>query len=369
MVDQFTEVTEENWFSRLGSSCFGAIIGIVLFFASFAVLFWNEGRTDFSQLANKAVPIEATRSAPQNVDKLVSVTGEIITTERLGDDRFLLPGDYVAVQREVEMYAWSEEKRTRSRKKVGGSEVRETTYTYTREWTGNPENSSTFKQSAGHQNPNKRIPDYSDRVSQAKIGIYALDMRPLQLPRGERLALRPDRLQLNRNIQLAGNYLFQGNGSLNNPDVGDLRMQYWVLPNRARATVFGRLADDNRLGVYRQGGDRFFRLLLGGRSQAIQTMRTEHRVLTWVLRGVGFLMMWFGLIFAASPISTFLDVLPFLGDLAEMITGFASFFVALILSAITIVVSILLHNLVALLIAIAVGLVAVSLVRRSLKSA
>lgn len=55
------------------------------------------------------------------------------------------------------MYAWEEEweeeKETRTQEEFGGSEVRETIYTYTKVWTENPEDSSRFYRSSEHVNP------------------------------------------------------------------------------------------------------------------------------------------------------------------------------------------------------------------------
>jgi hypothetical protein len=39
------EVTTESWFGRIGGAFKGIVVGLVLFFAAFPHLFWNEGRT------------------------------------------------------------------------------------------------------------------------------------------------------------------------------------------------------------------------------------------------------------------------------------------------------------------------------------
>ena len=44
MVDRHTEVTRSGWGKRIGQSLSGALIGGLLFLASFALLWWNEGR-------------------------------------------------------------------------------------------------------------------------------------------------------------------------------------------------------------------------------------------------------------------------------------------------------------------------------------
>ena len=40
----YTEVTRTGYFGRIGNAIKGVIFGIVLFFVSFIILFWNEGR-------------------------------------------------------------------------------------------------------------------------------------------------------------------------------------------------------------------------------------------------------------------------------------------------------------------------------------
>ena len=44
MADTFTEVTYQSWGSRMSSSIGGVCIGVLLFFGSGGLLFWNEGR-------------------------------------------------------------------------------------------------------------------------------------------------------------------------------------------------------------------------------------------------------------------------------------------------------------------------------------
>ena len=44
MADRYTEVTRTGWGKRIGQSLSGALIGGLLFLASFVLLWWNEGR-------------------------------------------------------------------------------------------------------------------------------------------------------------------------------------------------------------------------------------------------------------------------------------------------------------------------------------
>ena len=59
MPEQYTEVTRKGYGTRIGESITGILFGLILFIASFVLIFWNEGRYDLSKLARTAVEIEA----------------------------------------------------------------------------------------------------------------------------------------------------------------------------------------------------------------------------------------------------------------------------------------------------------------------
>lgn len=177
--------------------------------------------------------------------------------------------------------------------------------------------------------------------------------------------MNAENLQLTADVKQVGNYLFQGNGTMENPIVGDLRIKYSALQNGIKATVFGLLEKGNRISAYRhQGKYKLYRLFAQTRSEAIASLKREHKIWTWVLRLIGFVMMWCGLSMAASPISVVLDVIPLFGDISSSITGTATLLVAFVLSSIAIIVSMLLHNLVALAIAIVVAVIAMLAIRQ-----
>lgn len=43
--DSFSEVTSENWFSRIADSIKGILFSIILFIVAFPLLWWNEGNS------------------------------------------------------------------------------------------------------------------------------------------------------------------------------------------------------------------------------------------------------------------------------------------------------------------------------------
>ena len=394
MNDQFTETTTTSWGSRITSSIKGIFLGLLMFFISFGVLYWNEGRIDLSKLAEKAIDISSTSKASADTDKqLISVNGVFSSNEMIGDS-FLKKGNYISIKRNVEMYSWNEETSTKSKTNTGGSETTETTYTYKKEWTSMPADSADFKKPEDHFNPAKTINSNSVKVQNAKLGIYDIDTNSVSIPSHESISLNKDILILpavavkdskeinpdvvkeitidgeaqekvkiieRKSLHLANEkYLFEGMGAITAPTVGDIRISYSVVPNPiSNATVFGQLnLANNKIDPFYGPKDaKLYRVFKGTRETAISKMSTEHTIMTWVLRAVGFSLMWFGLMSLFAPLSVILDVLPMFGSIRRALSGFVTFVIALLLSIITILVSMVIHNIIVLILII-IGFVA-----------
>lgn len=386
MSEQYQEVVTDRWGDRLAQSWVAALLGVSLFVASFFILYWNEGRIDFSKVAKTAIEIPATAPNPGAQGKLVSTTGIVTSSQKLGDYLFVKRGNYIVLDRRVEMYAWDEEQKTETKRSLlDNSETRITTYTYHKEWTSNPDDSSSFKYSESHKNPRKevdgfhytyRVPD-SDRViehvipektykvSDAKVGIFRVNIPEINVSSLPDLTLQQENLELDKSIALSGNYLYAGKGSLSSPQIGDLRIFYKALPAKAIATVFGELSTPDQITPYlAKGKHSFYELFPGSREQAIAKFRSDYLIMLWSFRFGGFLCMWFGLNFVVAPLSEMLSFIPFLKSLTENITLLTSFVGAFVLSTITILVSMLLHHPLALILAIATAIIAMQVFRR-----
>ena len=140
-------------------------------------------------------------------------------------------------------------------------------------------------------------------------------------------------------------YLFKGSGSLGDPQVGDARVSFVALNPGITVTLFGQL-DGGQVVPYSlpKGEGKLIRAGLGTRDQAIAQLRGAHKAIGWVLRIVGFAMMWVGLMLFFGPINALLDIVPFLGSAGRFLIGIAMFPVALVLSSITILLSIIAHS-------------------------
>lgn len=364
MPEQYKVVTTKGYGKRLMESFGGMAMGVLLFFASFGVLYWNEGRVDVSTVAVNAVEISADEVDTAADGKQVYVYGAVTAEQDLGDGLFLNPKDYLAIQRNVEMYAWTETSKSESDSNLGGSETTETTYTYQTEWISTVPDSSSFYIPTGHTNPAKPYESEEFRVSEVKVGVYDLDFEKIELPNFEKLTVNQDTVTLSGNAIIKDAYVYIPAGTLapgssavtggtitgTTPQVGDARISYSVIKNGTEGTVFGKLKGE-KIEAYvdlDDTGAKVYRFCDSSRDECIAQMHSEYKMMLWIFRAVGFFMMWIGLSMLLGPISTFLDVVPFFGSLSRGLIGVVTLIVALVLSIVTILISMIIHNIVAL---------------------
>src|ERR1700678_565941 len=111
--------------SRLGKSCLGVVIGIVLFLISFPLLFWNEGRAvhrarTLAEGKAAGVDVSPDKVDEANEGKLVHVSGEATPAEppleTLTDPVFGVSAKALELKRTVEIYQWTETTKTEKKK-------------------------------------------------------------------------------------------------------------------------------------------------------------------------------------------------------------------------------------------------------------
>jgi hypothetical protein len=373
MSDVYKTTSTTSYGGRIKKSLVGVLIGIALFIGSFFVLFWNEGRVDMSKIADDAVQVESS-VVSQNPDLqggLVYTRGDVTSTEQLGDGMFLKRGDYLAVERVSEMYSWVEEESTTSKKNLGGSETKETTYEYEKEWMEKVPDSSDFYQSSSYHNPVKEIDSQTLTVSKASIDEYELSPKQVIFPEAVKISLSDTSVDLPDDMVLVGNdYLYRGS-NYSGPEVGDIRISYRVVDAGDQMTLFGSLNGKNITSYTDEVGNTLYRLFNEDFDGAIALMHSEYSTSLWLWRLVGFLMMWFGMLFVLRPISVFLDVVPIFGSISMFGFFVLTLPVALVLSLLTIILSMLIHNIVIVIMAGIIALVVAFfvLMRRNKKTA
>ncbi|PIZ95023.1 MAG: hypothetical protein COX81_01860 [Candidatus Magasanikbacteria bacterium CG_4_10_14_0_2_um_filter_37_12] len=347
--DTFTETTKIGFGSSIGGSFKGIFFGLLLFLASFVVIYMNEGRVDKSEIAKNAVQVNASvlESHDDLQGALVAAIGIFKTDDLIGDGEYLVSGNYLAVSRNVETYTWVEKVTSKTEDKLGGSQEVTKTYNYVKEWTSSPADSGSFKIPAEHENKITSIKSISTKAPNGMLGVYKVDMKALSLPGSAALPLNTKNVQLPTYGEIVnGKYIYIGDSSMNDPVVGDVRISYSVTESDRETTVFAKLNGD-KLGPYldKKTDKTLYEARRTGLEESVTAMHGEYRVWLWALRVIGFLMMWMGLASILGPISVLLSVIPALGSIGGSITRGVTFIIALVLSIVVILISMLFHNL------------------------
>jgi hypothetical protein len=344
MPDQFQEITKMSYPAKVLGSIFGILVGLLLFVASLVILFYNEGRFDISTLAKNAVVFNADQGiALQHDGKLVAATGLVVSPDVIGDNLFLKPGPYAVIDRIVEMYAWNEDKS--EHEDTDGDKT--TTYTYNKAWTRAPEDSERFHDAAGHINP--KLPILSERVlaASAKIGAYGFDLGSVYLPSLVSLPLTADNTVLSQGAVLGRDgyiRIYRDKAASSTEQIGDVRISYQVFNSRTGGTLFGQASGNLIKPYFDAKNNKLFRLVYGSKEEGVAQMHTEFVVLTWALRILSFMLMWFGLSLIFGPISAVFGFIPFLGEVTGCVVSLLMFVVALVLQMAVIFIFLAIHS-------------------------
>ncbi|MBI5701385.1 TMEM43 family protein [Candidatus Saganbacteria bacterium] len=356
MADQYTETSSKSWGQNIGAAFSGVIIGLLLFLGSFAVLWNNEGAVNMSNVAKISAQVEASAVNSGNEGKFVSVTGTLVA-DKLGDPNYLKTSNYASLSRFVEMFAWAEESQSKTEDKVGGGSETTTTYTYKKRWTSVPQETANFKVPEGHANPGLPVKNATFYSPAVKVGAFKVDAKSIWLPSSKHVSITGSNIIPGAGRSLSDNYIFikkSAKGTFQAPELGDLRISFYAVPSGIDVTAFGKQSDGKLVAYVHEGKDRIYRAFAGTREEALATMTSEFKMGKWMWRGIGFLMMWFGLSMFLGPINAFLKVLPILSDISKSVIGVVTFLVALVLSAVTITVAMIAHNIILLVITILV---------------
>lgn len=346
MSDSYSTSSHESWFTRIKNAIVGVLIGIIMFIASFPVLFWNEGRAvrtaqSFAEGSKSVISVNADKVDSSNEKKLIHLTGLAATKETLTDSIFKVSEkNAIKLIRHVEMYQWKEHKKSETRKQTGGSKKTVTTYTYDKAWSDDLINSSNFNQSQGHQNPS--LMPYSGEEKHAKdvtLGAFTLSTSLIdKITSTSPVQLSADTLpaELKNKLEISSNYYYLGDNP-SSPQIGDTRISFEVV-KPVKVSIISRQIGNTFEPYQTKAGDVIERLETGEFSadSMFKHAQEENYVWTWILRVVGFILMLIGLNLIFAPFAVFADVIPFIGSLIGGGIFLSSLFVSLILSSITI---------------------------------
>lgn len=341
LTDSVTDVTHQSIFERIGKSLIGILIGLVLIPASCFGLFWNENRAvetarALTEGAGLAVTVPSDRVDAANDGKLIHMTGTLRGAD-LRDTDFGVTSRAVRLVRHVEMYQWRETSKTETRKTLGGGEEKVTTYSYDQTWSDRALDSSRFRQRDNHSNPPMSLQGLTVTADDPMLGAFHAVAAVNALGSDAETALRVPDSTLSSVTQRLGDRGKIVDGKIyaaidpSSPRIGDLRISYSIVPERDISVAARQQAGG--LQPYKAtNGREIFLVETGTRSAAemFKDAQDSNRVLTWILRLVGFIALIIGFYLILAPLAVFASIIPFLGSVVEAGAGLAAFLMALV---------------------------------------
>jgi hypothetical protein len=285
-----------------------------------------------------------------NDGKLVYLTGAAKADETLTDEQFGVAAPGIQLRRTAEMYQWRENQETKTEKKFGGGERTTTTYDYERVWSSSPINSESFNEQgrAAHTNPQEML--VSGRTTAAKVvtlGAYKLSPSLVgqitaytDVPLTDEMAATASQA-FNRTIARRDGWLYIGNDP-GSPKIGDIRVKFSAVPSPQTVSLFAAQNGDSFAAWKAPTGRMLEQSLSLGTvtpDEMFAAKESQQAMLTWIVRGVGCVVMVLGVSMVLRPLSVLADVIPFLGDLVGVGTGIVALLVALPLAFTTIAVA------------------------------
>jgi hypothetical protein len=331
--DQYTEITSENWFQRIGGGFVALLFGLVLLPAGVFLLYWNEGRavtaaTALRYGAAAVIDVSAGAVDPRNDGKLVHLTGMMQPATPARDPVFGVSADgLLRLSRKVETYQWQQTASSHSQDSLGGTKTTETTYSYHPVWSAQAIDSAGFKYPQGHENPPVTLLNADFGGGAVTIGAYRVT--PALLSKISAFTpLHPGNATPADGFRAAGDGFYRGQDP-SHPEIGDVRVSFLAVP--AQTISVAAAQSDGSLTTFRGAGD--YRIALaepGVVTAAALFQDAQHAAsqMTWILRGVGFLIILVSLICLTQPLTMLFAVVPFL----ESIFGAGAFLVAVTLA-------------------------------------
>ena len=362
----YQKVTTTSYGGRLKNALSGVGAGFIMLILGTVLLFWNEYRTlNTNKMLNEAQGKCIELGDIQQIDaekngKMIHASGSAATDDILTDNQFGISVNAIKLFRSVEFYQWVQHTQSETKDKVGGGQETIHTNTYSKEWVGKPEDSSTFEdpdyrginndvllmvedQTLKAQNvsfgayvfPESLIDQMNDRqafnieIPQEVIDQYEADFHRVYNVAASQSFMHP-----------SGNVLYIGVNA-NNPTVGDVRITYeQVLPGDVSILA---VVNGNTFEEYTYSKKDNYSLLtlrdgIVSMDEMFASERAANKTMAWVLRLLGILLVFWGFKNIFNIITELLKVLPFLGNIANLgvnlVAGVLAFAWSLIVIAI-----------------------------------
>ncbi len=318
---------------KIGVSFKGIIGGIILLGIGVVFLWWNEGNNvknikTTNEAAKVYKDVKSDKINSKNEGELIATSGKLINDEELTDNEFDITIKTPLMIRTVEIYQWDEKEE---------DDEGTTIYSYEKKWSDSLINSSEFHES-GHVNPKeKKYENKTFYSKDVKVGAFSLTSKQINM-----LSTKETYNDFNEeyikdlDLTISGKYITNSK-NIEKPSIGDIRISF-NYNNSNEISVLAVQKGDTFAPFTSKTGKTINKVMDGVHTgkEMLEDIKSQNKLLKWILRLVGAVICMFGFATILGPISTISNFVPILGDIVGVAVGIVSFILGLCLSLIVI---------------------------------
>ena len=315
----------------------GVLAGLLMVIGGTGLLWWNEGNNvrnikTTDEIEKTVVEITPDSNPAEYDGKLVAMGGSFIVEDvSLSDTTFGVSVHTAALSRVVEIYQWEEESH---------SDDDGTTYTYKKVWEEGLIDSSNFSNKTGHENPTS-VPydsgaEYAENVI---LGNYRLSSQQIQQMDTDKALSASEAKTLPEGFKADGQYV-TNSADLGSPKVGDIRI-VWKYNDWKEVSLIAQVSGTSFVSWTSEVG-KTRNYVTGGvhtAAEMIEDMRNTDKMMKWLLRLGGFLLIFIGYMSFISPLTKLVGYIPILGNVVNFAFALMIFLLSLAQSLIVIIIA------------------------------
>ena len=315
----------------------GVFFGLILVIVGTVLLWWNEGNNvrnikTTDEIEKTVVEIASKSDCKEYEDKLVATGGKFTVKDKeLTDSTFNVSVHTAALSRIVEIYQWEEESET--------DDDGNTTYSYKKVWHEGLIDSSDFHRS-GHDNPTSAAYKSEDTFAEEVIlGNFHLSSTQIEKMSTNKELVPYEEMTIPEGYEIVGEFVTDA-ADLENPQIGDVRIK-WMYNNWKEVSLIAQVKGTTFVSWTSEVGKKVNYVTGGNHTAAemIQDMRTQDKIMKWLLRLAGFLAIFIGYMSFISPLTKLVGNIPFLGNVVNFMFFLTIFLLSLAQSLLVIIIA------------------------------
>ena len=339
-----TRVTNKSYGSKIGDSFKGLIGGFFAIIIAIGLLWWNESNSvkeiaKIGEGKKNTVEINAQQVINENEGKLVHLAGKATTNDTLIDEEFGFKVNAIHLNKKVEMFQYKENKETEEKENLGGGSTITETFTYEKIWSDDLIDSDNFYEK-DKVNPSSfqhfTAKYYADKVNLEAFNLSSSLIRKINDKEAFPITNQMYSDTSGNSVLKSGVIYFSNQTS---PEIGDERISYSVIYPKEISVIAQQKGSS--FIPYKSKNGRTIELVSSGMVSADEMYIQEeqkNKIFTWILRFVGFLLMFGGFTAILKPLSTIGSVVPLFGKVVgagtTLIAGILAFTISITIIAI-----------------------------------